>query len=74
MGKFEGKVVFVTGSAMGIGKAIATKFAREGAHVVCTDIGRDSLDSLVSKFASLAEALMHMLWTLPEESGSRRCQ
>ena len=49
MGRFEGKVVFVTGSAMGIGKAIATKFAREGAHVVCTDISRDSLDSLVSE-------------------------
>lgn len=30
----HGKVVVVTGSALGIGKAIATKFAQEGAFVV----------------------------------------
>lgn len=33
-GIFAGKTVFVTGSSRGIGKAIALKFARDGANVV----------------------------------------
>jgi len=34
----EGKVALVTGAARGIGKAIALKFASEGANVVFTDL------------------------------------
>lgn len=38
MGAFEGKVVIVTGGALGIGAATAVEFAREGAAVVIADI------------------------------------
>ena len=38
MGKLENKIAIVTGAAQGIGKAIATKLAAEGATVVVTDL------------------------------------
>src|SRR3954452_20699676 len=41
MGALEGKVAVVTGAAMGIGRASAETFAREGASVVVADIDVD---------------------------------
>ncbi|HOV63665.1 MAG TPA: SDR family NAD(P)-dependent oxidoreductase [Spirochaetia bacterium] len=35
---FDGKIVFVTGAARGIGKAIALRFAQEGARVFLVDL------------------------------------
>lgn len=37
----EGKVAIVTGAARGIGKAIALKFAQEGANIAFTDLNID---------------------------------
>ena len=37
----EGKVALITGAARGIGKAIALKYAQEGANIAFTDLGID---------------------------------
>ena len=39
----EGKVAVVTGAARGIGKAIALKFAQEGANIAFTDLVIDAV-------------------------------
>jgi NAD(P)-dependent dehydrogenase (short-subunit alcohol dehydrogenase family) len=50
MGLFDGKVVIVTGGALGMGRATALEFVREGASVTIADInptaGRDAVDAL----------------------------
>ena len=40
-GRFSGQVVVITGSAMGIGRATAIRFASEGAAVACLDIKQE---------------------------------
>ena len=44
----EGDVAVVTGSASGIGRTVAIKFARYGATVACIDINEEALNKTVS--------------------------
>lgn len=44
MGRLNKKVAIVTGSAGGIGRAIALRFAAEGAALVCVDIATERLE------------------------------
>ena len=43
-GRFAGKTVIVTGAASGIGRATASRIAREGGRVVAVDISAEKLD------------------------------
>lgn len=52
-GRFDGKTVVVTGAASGIGRATASRVAREGGRVVAVDISPDRLADLA---ASLPDA------------------
>ena len=44
-----GKVVFITGAASGMGRAVAHLFADEGAKVAVTDLTQDGVDAVVAR-------------------------
>ena len=51
-GRFAGKTVIVTGAASGIGKATASRIAREGGRVIACDIAADKLDAFRAELPS----------------------
>ncbi|MFC4138518.1 MULTISPECIES: SDR family NAD(P)-dependent oxidoreductase [unclassified Microbacterium] len=52
-GRFTGKTVIVTGAASGIGKATASRIAREGGRVIAADISADKLDALAAELPGI---------------------
>ena len=52
MGDVEGKTAVITGGASGIGRALAERFAGEGARLVLADIEAAALDETVAQLAA----------------------
>src|SRR5215471_15014204 len=43
MNRYAGRVVVVTGAGQGLGRAMAERFSREGAHLAIGDINPDGI-------------------------------
>jgi NAD(P)-dependent dehydrogenase (short-subunit alcohol dehydrogenase family) len=52
-GRFAGQTVIVTGAASGIGRAVASRVAREGGRVIAADISAERLDELAATLTGL---------------------
>jgi NAD(P)-dependent dehydrogenase (short-subunit alcohol dehydrogenase family) len=50
-GRFAGKTVIVTGAGSGIGRATASRVAREGGRVVAVDVSQERLDEFAAEHA-----------------------
>jgi NAD(P)-dependent dehydrogenase (short-subunit alcohol dehydrogenase family) len=50
-GRFAGKTVIVTGAGSGIGRATASRIAREGGRVIAVDVSQERLDEFASEHA-----------------------
>jgi NAD(P)-dependent dehydrogenase (short-subunit alcohol dehydrogenase family) len=51
--RLSGKVAIVTGAAVGLGRAMAARFAREGAHVVAADTNEGDGSALIHQLREL---------------------
>jgi NAD(P)-dependent dehydrogenase (short-subunit alcohol dehydrogenase family) len=58
-GRLEGKVAIITGAGIGIGEAIAHKFAKEGARVVVSGLPDDPIEAWRKQFAQKAAKRSH---------------
>ena len=50
--RLKGKTSIITGAAQGLGKAIATRFAQEGANCILTDVNAPELSATVKELSA----------------------
>ncbi len=71
MGNLRNKVAIVTGAAMGVGKGIARRFAREGATIIVADFNNQAGQETAASLAALGgqgEFMPYDLFDLPSGS------
>lgn len=61
MSRLAGKIAVVTGAGIGIGQAIAKRFAAEGAHVWVTDIKGETADKTAGEIKEVGGAATSMI-------------
>jgi 3-oxoacyl-[acyl-carrier protein] reductase len=59
--KLQNKIAVITGGAQGIGAAIATRFAQEGATVVIADVNEEKSKLLLREITAIGTEAMYVL-------------
>jgi 3-hydroxybutyrate dehydrogenase len=72
-GSLENKVALVTGAASGIGKAIATIYAREGAKVVIADLNADAAVATVEALKATGAQAIGIAVDVADEEHVEAC-
>ena len=65
--KLQGKVALVTGAASGIGKAIAQRYAREGAKIVIADLNLEAANAAAAEIAAAGGTAMGVAMDVTSE-------
>ena len=65
--KLQGKVALVTGAASGIGKAIAQRYAREGANIVIADLNLEAANAAAAEIAAAGGTAMGVAMDVTSE-------
>jgi 3-oxoacyl-[acyl-carrier protein] reductase len=69
-GRLAGKAALVTGSGDGIGRAIATRFAEEGALLVLADRNRDAVGSVAAELRGAGAMVVESVGDLTTEAAA----
>lgn len=73
MKRIENKVTVITGSARGIGFAIAERFAEEGSITIITDVNQESVDSAAQKLTAKGYKAFGMVMNVTDASNVEEC-
>ncbi len=68
----EGKVALVTGSAQGIGRAIALNLAQGGARIILTDMREPKLDDVVKEIEALGGKAIRFVVDVTDREAVRK--
>jgi NAD(P)-dependent dehydrogenase (short-subunit alcohol dehydrogenase family) len=69
-GRFTGQTVIVTGAGSGIGRATASRVAREGGRVIAVDVSQERLDEFVAEHAGAD--IMSLTADITDDAGVAR--
>ncbi len=66
--RLQDKSAIITGAASGIGKAIALRFAREGARVAIADLRKDAADATAREIRAIRGAALGLAMDVTDET------